>query len=41
MSAFLGAAGHAEDRLNVVERHRPPRRKSEVFSVVFGCQSRV
>ena len=31
MSAFLGAAGHAEDRLNVVEGHRPPRRKS-----VFG-----
>jgi len=22
MSAFLGAAGHAEDLLNVVERHR-------------------
>ena len=41
MYAFLGAAGHAEDRLNVVERHRPPRRKSKVFSVIFGCHSRV
>ena len=34
MSAFLGAAGHAEDRVNVVERHHPLEEKA--FSEVFA-----
>jgi hypothetical protein len=38
MSAFLGAAGHAEDRVNVVERHHPLEEKA--FSEVFGVENR-
>jgi hypothetical protein len=36
MSAFLGAAGHVEDRLNDVERHRPLEEKAFFWFSIFS-----
>jgi hypothetical protein len=40
MSAFLGAAGHAEDRVNVVERHHPLEEKRFRKFSRFGVENR-